>query len=102
MHHISGFVEFYISPFIFGIGLIFLFSGIVNYYIIGVNFEEDRREKGRQSLLWASLLFLIGLLIFSISHWLYSLSLQVQQEVDTEVEERGELLPVPNVPGYNG
>jgi uncharacterized membrane protein YdjX (TVP38/TMEM64 family) len=104
MQQIFAFVEFYVSPLLFAIGFIFLFNGIINYYVIGPNFEEERREKGRQCLLWATFLFVLGLLVFSIAHWLLSLSTQIQDrpDIDVDVGSQFDTLKVPNVPGLPG
>ena len=98
MHHVLGFVEFYVSPFIFAIGLVFLVSGVVNYFIIGPGFEEGRKEKGRGALLWAALLFLLGLIIFGISHWLFGFVSELQESGGVDVEDRTGVLRVPNAP----
>lgn len=99
MYHVLGFVEFYISPFIFAIGFIFLFSGIVNYFIIGPGFEEDRKEKGRNALLWATLLFSVGLAVFGLSSWLFGFVSQIEEEGGFNTGRPTGVLPVPNVPG---
>lgn len=99
MIHIFGFVEYYIAPFFFAVGLVMLLYGIINYYIIGPGFEEERREIGRQSLLWATFLFLIGLGLFLIAHWLFILSEKVNERVEVDTERRVDILPVPDVPG---
>lgn len=92
-----AFIELYLSPFFLAIALVFLLNGIINYFIIGVpGFEEDRREMGRQSLLWTALFLTISLALFGISSWLVSLSDRV--DVDTEVQSGTDILRIPNVP----
>lgn len=100
MLHVFAFVQFYLAPFIIALGFIQLFKGIINYFFIGPSFEEDRREVGRHALLWAFIFFLVGLLVFSFAHWLLSVSERWQNRPDTQVEvqEKKDLLKVPNVP----
>lgn len=98
MIHVFGFVEFYLAPFIFALGLILFVYGIINYYIIGPGFEEGRREQGRQNLLWATLLFFIGLVVFLLASWLFDFFENLDERVDTDIEREEGLLKVPNVP----
>jgi hypothetical protein len=103
MNQVFSFVEFYVSPLFFAIGLILLFNGIINYFIIGPNFEEGRREMGRQCFLWATLLFLIGFVIFSLAHWFLAFSTEMNDRLDASIDvdiiNEEDTLQVPNVPG---
>ena len=98
MVHVFGFVEYYLVPFVLAIGLVLFLYGVINYYIIGPG-DEERREIGRQSLLWAALLFFIGLCIFAITRWIFTLSTIIDERIDVEVTEDVDTLEVPNVPG---
>lgn len=98
MVHVFGFIEFYLAPFIFAVGLVLFVYGIINYYIVGPGYEEDRREQGRQNLLWATLLFLVGLIVFALASWLFDLSKELDERLDADVEREEGLLRVPNVP----
>ena len=98
MQSVFGFVEFYVVPLLFALGLVLFFRGFINYFLIGPGFEEERREIGRQSLLWAALLFLVGLIIFGIANWFVSLSGKIEERVDAEVESKPDVLLVPNTP----
>ena len=97
MQLLFAFVELYVAPAIIAVGLVFFFYGVVNYFIMGPG-DEGRREVGRQSLLWASLFFLCGLLIFGIFSWLSSFTDRLKGDVDAEVREESDILEVPNVP----
>lgn len=98
MQQVLGFVELYLSPFLVALGLIFLFKGVVNYFVIGPSFEEGRREIGRKSLLWASFYFLLGLIVYGFFTWIYNLTTIIDTEAEVEVTEEQDLLRVPNVP----
>lgn len=99
MVHVFGFVEFYVAPFLFALGLVLLFYGVINYFIIGPGYEEERRETGRQSLLWAAFLFLFGLFLFIAASWLFDVAQEIDERVEVEGERSVNILPVPNVPG---
>lgn len=100
MVHVFAFVELYVAPFLIALGFVQLFKGIINYFIIGPGFEEDRKEIGRHALLWAFVFFLAGLLIFGITHWFVGLSERWhnRDRVDVEIGEKKDLLKIPNVP----
>lgn len=100
MAQIFAFVELYVAPFIIALGFIQLFKGVINYFLIGPSFEEDRKEVGRHALLWAFVFFLSGVLIYGLAHWLLGLSerWQNREQVDIELREERDLLKVPNVP----
>ena len=101
MVQIFAFVELYVAPFIIALGFIQLFKGIINYFLIGPNFEEDRKQIGRQALLWAFVFFLSGLVVYSLAHWMLGIPerWQNQNRADLEIHEQRDLLKVPNVPG---
>lgn len=101
MVHIFGFIEFYLAPFLFAVGLVLFVYGVINYYIIGPGYEEDRREIGRQNLLWATFFFLLGLLVFSFGSWLFDLTSNFDERVDVDAREEQGVLPIPNVPQRN-
>ena len=101
MVQIFAFVELYVAPFIIALGFIQLFKGIVNYFLIGPSFEEDRKQIGRQALLWAFVFFFAGFVVYSFAHWLLGIPerWQNQDRTDFEIREQQDLLKVPNVPG---
>ncbi len=96
---VLSFVELYVSPFFVAVALAFLLNGLVNYFIIGnLGFEEDRREMGRQSLLWAALFLLVALVLFGLTNWIVSLGERIDAEGDVEYQTGGDILRVPNTP----
>lgn len=102
MQTIAAFTEVYISPFFLAIGLAFFLNGLINYFIIGnIGLEEDRKEQGRQSLLWAASFFIVALLLFALTSWVASLGDKIRDRAKVEVDSGEDSLSVPNVPGYN-
>lgn len=101
MHHIIGFVEFYLAPFLIALGLVMFFKGVVNYFLIGPSYEEGRREIGRHALAWSFILLLSGLLVFSLFKWLGDFTGRFTDEVDIERRDGVDVLPVPNAPQRN-
>ena len=101
MSHVFGFVEFYLTPFLFAVGLLLFVYGIINYFIIGPGYEEERREIGRQSLLWATFLFALGLVLYGVASWLFDVTQTFDDRVDVEVREEQGVLPIPDVPRRN-
>ena len=99
MQLVLGFVEFYLSPIIIAVGFVYFFWGIVNYFLVGPSYEEDRRETGRIALLWAMFYIFIGLMLFSVVSWITSISDRITDEVQIETREQEDILSVPNVPG---
>lgn len=99
MQSVLGFVEFYLAPIIIALGLVYFFWGIVNYFLIGPSYEEDRREIGRGALLWALFYIFVGLMIFLVVRWVTGVSERVTDEVRVETGQQEDVLPVPNVPG---
>lgn len=99
MVHVFGFVEFYLAPFIFAVGLVLFLYGVINYFIIGPGYDEERREMGRQLLLWTLFLFLLGLILYLVASWLFDLSQKIDERVDVESERSVNILSVPNAPG---
>ena len=101
MQTILALTEFYLSPFFVAIGLAFLLDGLINYSIIGnLGLEEDRREQGRQSLLWATSFFLLALSLVMLSRWTDSVIGLIQDKAKVEVNSHDETLSIPNVPNY--
>jgi phosphoglycerol transferase MdoB-like AlkP superfamily enzyme len=100
MSFIVGFTEFYLSPFILAIGLAFLVDGLINYFIIGnLGMEEDRRELGRNSLLWAAFLFIVSIGLFGLVKGAEALFYTFQDRVEVNPNQSEEILKIPNVPG---
>ena len=70
--------------------------GIFNYYFMGPG-DEERREIGRQSLLWANLLVIVALLIYMIFagiSWLGGFA----GNANIDVSEETKIQRIPNVP----
>jgi len=99
MSYVFAFVEFYAAPLFFALGLIWFVYGVINYYIIGPGFEEERRQVGRESLVWATVLFLIGLILFLVAGWLLDFTDRLDEELDADVQTDVDILYVPDVPG---
>jgi hypothetical protein len=99
MQTVLALTEFYISPFFVAIGLAFMLDGLINYFIIGnIGLEEDRREQGRQSLLWAASFFILALCLILLSRWTDALIGRIQDRAEIEVDRQDETLNIPNVP----
>ena len=91
----------YFVPLIFAIGLIIFFYSCINYYIIGPG-EEPKREEGRKQMLWAFLIFLIGMVIYGIVAviiWFGTLTANINSDIEAGEEVR--LQRVPDVPREN-
>lgn len=91
----------YLIPFIFAIGLIMFLYGSVNYFVIGPG-EEPKKEEGRMQLLWAFILFGVGLLIYALVAglvWLGNYVVTLGDHVEVGEEQR--LQRVPDVPVQN-
>lgn len=91
----------YAIPFLFAIGLIHFLYGAINYFIIGPG-EEPVKEEGRIQILWAFILFSVGILIYACVAafvWVGGVVSNVGQGVDSGEELRIQL--VPNVPTEN-
>lgn len=98
MQSILGFVELYLSPIIIAVGLVYFFWGVVNYFLVGPSYEEDRKEIGRKALLWAMVYIFVGIAVYGVVRWVADVSERMTDEVRIESREKEDVLPVPNVP----
>lgn len=99
----------YLIPGIFAIGLIVFVYGVIEYFIIGEGGDEERAEHGRELFVKAASLFIIGMIAFGVLS-LFSWIGGVIKGNDSggsvslpgvRVEDRQDVLPVPNVPRGN-
>lgn len=106
------FLQKYLVPLIFVMGLMHFIYGCIEYYIAGRSGgDEERAQKGRLYLLRALSWFFVGLLVFlviSFFGWLTSGGLRdalLQSGSDgdfgVDLNEQQNTLGVPNVPRSN-
>jgi hypothetical protein len=94
--YLIAFLQQYVVPLIFAIGLIFLIYGIIEYFILGPS-EEPTRDAGRLHFIKAFVWFLGGLVVyFFVSLLIFGFTWLAQFSVETGSEE--DLLNVPNAP----
>lgn len=104
------FLQKWLVPFLFAIGLIFFVYGFIVYYIIGhQSGDEDRMDHGRHNLLKAfvflSLALLIYFLVFAVG-WFGNYILETSGSAGgggsidggADVNREQDLLKVPDVP----
>ncbi len=97
--YLAVFLQQYLVPFIFAVGLIFLIYGIIQYFILGPG-EEPTREDGRQHFIKAFVWFLAGVLLYLVVVVLvWFVTFVAQFAVDGQSEQR--LQNVPNTPDRN-
>lgn len=101
------FLDKYLVPFFFAIGLFYFVYGVIEYFIIGAGGDEERAEHGRELFLKSIAWFALALLIFvfvSVLGWLSTLSFSPggvdgpRGGVGADVDREQEVLEVPNVP----
>lgn len=101
-----SFLEVYVVPIIFAIGVILFFYGFINSFLI------DRPDVGHPNMLHACFTFTLALIAYAIVgglQWLMTSpfsvpSLETERErgeYGAEVNREGSLLPVPNAPRGN-
>lgn len=106
------FFQKYVVPAAFVIGLLYFLYGVIEYFIIGQGGDEGRSQHGRELFLRAIGWFSISLLLYAavaFLGWLGTLSLTPPGAVPpsggsgagANVERRGNVLQVPNVPGID-
>lgn len=111
MTGIFFFFEQILVPFIFAIGLIYYIYGIIEYFFIGKEGDEEKLEHGRELLLKASYYLFLSLIIYGVvllAGWVSNNFAAMSETVregggGVKVEhERGKsYLPVPNLPNVN-
>ncbi len=60
------FLQKYLVPFLFSIGLFFFVYGIIEYFIIGKGGDEGRAQKGRELFLRSIGWFVLALLVYLV------------------------------------
>ncbi len=60
------FLQKYLVPLLFAIGLIYLIYGLIEYFIIGKGGDEGRSEHGRELFLKSIAWFVLALIVFAI------------------------------------
>lgn len=107
-----SFIEVYVVPIVFAIGVIFFLYGGIQYFIFGApSGDTEMIEHGRHNMLNASLLFALALLVYGIVaglSWLATSFSAPSIETDrggggygADIEREGSVLPVPNAPQGN-
>ncbi len=100
------FLDKYLVPFLFAIGLFYFVYGVIEYFIIGAGGDEERAEHGRELFLKSIAWFVLALLVFafvSMLGWLSTLSFSPGASgpsggAGVDVGRDQEILEVPNVP----
>ena len=96
MQSVVFFIEQFIIPLILAVGLVMFIYGIFNYYFMGPS-DEERREIGRQALLWANFLVIVALIIYLVFagvRWLGGFV----GDVNIDVSEETKIQRIPIVP----
>lgn len=100
------FLDKYLIPLFFAIGLLYFIYGVIEYFIIGIEGDEERLHNGRELFLRSIGWFVVSLIlygVFAVISWVSNFSFEPSGGVPApsggaEVERREELLEVPNVP----
>lgn len=102
------FLQKYLVPFLFAIGLIYFLYGLIEYFIIGKGGDESRSEHGRELFLKSIAWFVLVLLVFAIVAffgWVSTVKFEpgsvttpTMPTGGANVEERESILEVPNAP----
>lgn len=111
---ILSFLETYLIPIVFAVGVIFFIYGFIVYFILGApSGDTDAIDRGRQHVLRACVFFFAALLAQGVVVGLYWLMTELSTafETETRTDEQGEtrapgvevetgedILRVPNVP----
>lgn len=107
------FLQKWLVPFLFAIGLIFFVYGFIVYYIIGhKSGDEDRMEHGRHNLLKAFVLLSVALFIYLavfLIGWIGTALTSSTGSIDGDgsangsprIEQDRDILKVPDVPRRN-
>ncbi|MEX2340986.1 MAG: hypothetical protein WD605_01560 [Candidatus Paceibacterota bacterium] len=99
------FLQNYLVPFLFSIGLFYFVYAIVEYFIIGKGGDEERMQHGRELFLKSIGWFLIAMIahvFVLILGWISASSFfsppTPTSDSDVEIRRDTRYLPVPNVP----
>jgi|SRR5690606_18618831 len=101
------FLDKYLVPFLFAIGLFYFVYGIIEYFIIGAGGDEERSEHGRELFLKSIAWFVLALLFYalvSMLGWLSNLSFSPgavngpSGGAGVDLDRDKDVLQVPNVP----
>lgn len=99
------FLQKYLVPFLFSIGLFYFVYGIIEYFLIGKGGDEGRMQNGRELFLKAIAWFVIAMIAHVIVlaiGWIATLgpfSPSVPRgDGGVEIKENTNVLEVPNVP----
>ena len=100
------FLDKYLVPFFFAIGLFYFIYACIEYFIIGKGGDEGRAEHGRELFLKSIAWFVLGLLIYAITAlfgWISTFSFEPLEgpgvpRGGVDVDREDAVLPVPNVP----
>lgn len=102
------FLQKYLVPFLFAIGLIYFLYGLIEYFIIGKGGDESRSEHGRELFLKSIAWFVLALLVFAIVAffgWVSTVKFEpgsvttpTMPTGGANVEDRESILEVPNAP----
>jgi len=100
------FLQKYLVPFLFSIGLFHFFYGLIEYFVIGKGGDEDRLEHGRQLFLksigWFLLALIVHLIVMAIG-WFFTSNIFLDIKSPTlnsgfNLNDNEAVLQVPNVP----
>ena len=88
---ISEFVNNVLIPLLFAVALLFFLYGVFNYFIVGKNLE-DKKEEGKQYMIWSIVGFVLMVSVFGIVNLIANgLGFSDDEELDN----------IPNVPTSN-
>jgi hypothetical protein len=101
------FLQKYLVPFLFAIGLFYFVYGCIEYFIIGKGGDEGRMEHGRELFLKSIAWFVLALIIYSlvaVLGWVSTLSFNMGSfdapgvGGGARVNSDESILEVPNAP----
>ncbi len=101
------FLQKYLVPFLFAIGLFYFVYGIIEYFIIGQGGDEGRAQKGRELFLKSIGWFVVALLVclavvllgwLSTLTWDRTVTVPGAPQGGANVGRDDAVLPVPDVP----
>ena len=100
------FLDKYLVPFLFAIGLFYFIYGAIEYFIIGKGGDEGRAEHGREQFLKSIAWLVLAILVYTITAlfgWISTFSFNSLEgpgvpRGGVEVDREDAVLTVPNVP----